>query len=85
MSRKKKNAPEKTWPTQSARVELAAITVAKRACDWATEVTWTVSYTACVLRENITRKPGVPGEIFARGHFHLIAEGQTSEGDVEII
>ena len=46
MSRKKKNHPEKTWPTQSLRAELAAITVAKRACDWATEVTWTVSYTA---------------------------------------
>ena len=30
----------------------------------------------------------VPGEIFARAHFHLIAEGQTSpraEGDVEIV
>ena len=30
----------------------------------------------------------VPGEIFARAHFHLIAEGQTSprvEGDVEIM
>lgn len=30
----------------------------------------------------------VPGEIFARAHIHLIAEGQTSpaaEGDVEII
>ena len=46
MSRKNKNHPEKTWPTQSARAELAAITVAKRACDWATEVTWTVSHTA---------------------------------------
>ena len=41
MSRKKKNHPEKTWPTQSLQAELAAITVAKRACDWATEVTWT--------------------------------------------
>ena len=48
MSRKKKNHPEKTWPTQSLRAELAAITVTKRACDWATEVTWTVSYTAWV-------------------------------------
>ena len=30
----------------------------------------------------------VPGEIFARAHFHLIAEGHASlhtEGDVEII
>ena len=30
----------------------------------------------------------VPGEIFARAHFHLIAEGQTSprvEGKVEIM
>ena len=30
----------------------------------------------------------VPGDIFARAHFHLIAEGQTSpraEGDVEIV
>ena len=30
----------------------------------------------------------VPGEIFARAHFHLIAEGQTSprvEGEVEIM
>ena len=30
----------------------------------------------------------VPGEIFVRAHFHLIAEGQTSprvEGDVEIM
>ena len=30
----------------------------------------------------------VPGEFFARAHFHLIAEGQTSprvEGEVEIL
>ena len=30
----------------------------------------------------------VPGEFFARAHFHLIAEGQTSprvEGEVEIM
>ena len=30
----------------------------------------------------------VPGEIFARAHFYLIADGQTSpraEGDVEIV
>ena len=30
----------------------------------------------------------VPGELFARAHFHLIAEGQTSprvEGEVEIM
>ena len=53
MSRKKKNHPEKTWPTQSARAELAVITVAKQACDWATEVTWTVSYTACRKAEVI--------------------------------
>ena len=51
MSSKKKNHPEKTWPTQSARAELAAITVNKRACDWATEVTWTVSYTAWATAE----------------------------------
>ena len=51
MSRKKKNHPEKTWPTQSLRAELAAITVAKRACDWTTEVTWTVSYTAWVIKD----------------------------------
>ena len=52
MSTKKKNHPEKTWPTQSLRAELAAIAVAKRACDWATEVTWTVSYTACDKPQN---------------------------------
>ena len=58
MSRKKKNHPEKTWPTQSLRAELAAITVAKRACDWATEVTWTVSYTAWA------EPPSYPGSSF---------------------
>ena len=48
---KKKNDPEKMWPTQSTPAELASITVAKRACDWATEVTWTVSYTARAMIE----------------------------------
>ena len=63
MSIKKKNHPEKTWPTQSLRAELAVITVAKRACDWATEVTWTLSYTAWNMakasteRENKQRLP----------------------------
>ena len=65
MSRKKKNHPEKTWPTQSLRAELAAITVAKRACDWATEVTWTVSYTAWIYYLGNLRS-GVP-YIFCRG------------------
>ena len=55
MSRKKKNRPEKTWPTESLRAEVAAITVAKRACDWATEVTWTVSYTACLRRKPLEK------------------------------
>ena len=61
MSRKKKNHPEKTWP------ELAAITVAKRACDWATEVTWTVSYTAW--------EPDYEGDSDAQG----MSSGEESE------
>ena len=67
MSRKKKNHPEKTWPTQSLRAELAAITVAKRACDWATEVTWTVSYTAWQRRGRryLRHRPKVCQRCFA--------------------
>ena len=42
----KEKSPREDVAYSSSRAELAAITVAKRACDWATEVTWTVSYTA---------------------------------------